>query len=268
MQQIKSHPFQRKACLVSALILLAMTFSALNLVIGKTGAPGMTFESGLQIVIDPADQIFGTPFSIKITGLKSGEQAAIKTRSTDSSGITWDSNAGFKADNSVIIDVGNLAPISGDYTDSDMLGLLWSMKPQNPKGKRIAPYSHDKVNGLTVHLTVTDSEGQTAIARLRRYYQMPGEGLTRVPLEQDGLYGFLYHPASGGPFPGVIILGGSNGGLYEWLAQAFASNGFAALTLAYFNYQDLPQELVEIPLEYFLKAVAWIKTQKTIKADC
>jgi dienelactone hydrolase len=66
----------------------------------------------------------------------------------------------------------------------------------------------------------------------------------------------------------VIILGGSSGGLYEWLAQAFASHGFAALTLAYFNYQDLPQELVEIPLEYFSKAVAWIKVQKNIKADC
>ena len=61
---------------------------------------------------------------------------------------------------------------------------------------------------------------------------MPDKGLVRVPYERDGLYGFLYHPVQGGPFPGVVILGGSNGGLYEWLAQAFASNGFAALTVA------------------------------------
>jgi dienelactone hydrolase len=77
--------------------------------------------------------------------------------------------------------------------------------------------------------------------------------------------GFLYHPATGGPFPGVIILGGSNGGLYEWLAQAFASNGFAALTLAYFDYPGLPEELVEIPLEYFAKATAWMKTRPEVK---
>jgi len=268
MQQRKSHPFLKKACLVSTAMLLTLTFSTINLAEGKTNAPGKTMESGLRIVIDPADQIFGTPFSITVTGLKPGEQATIKAQSTDASRITWESKAIFKADNRGIIDVGKKAPLSGDYTDTDILGLLWSMKPQNPKGKRLAPYSHDEVNGLTVHLVVTDSEGHSATARLRRYYQMPGEGLTRVPLEQDGLYGFLYHPASGGPFPGLIILGGSNGGLYEWLAQAFASNGFAALTLAYFNYQDLPQELVEIPLEYISKAMAWIKAQKAVKADC
>ena len=267
MQLRKSHPFLRKAYLVSTAILFTLTLPTANLVEGKTSASGLTAESGLQIVIDPADQIFGAPFSITVTGLKSGEQATIKAYSTDASRVTWESKAVFKANDRGIIDVGKQAPLSGDYTDADILGLLWSMKPQNPKGKRLYPYSHDEVNGLTVNLTVTDSGGQTAAARLRRYYQMPGKGLTRVPLDEDRLYGFLYHPASGGPFPGVIILGGSNGGLYEWLAQAFASHGFAALTLAYFNYQDLPRELVEIPLEYFSKAVAWIKAQKAVKGD-
>jgi len=267
MRQKKFHSIQRLFCLVSAGVLLAQTFLAASPAVGKPNVPGEAVESKLRIVIDPADQIFGTPFSITVTGLMPEEQASISARSIDTSRIVWESNAVFKADIKGIIDVGKQAPLSGDYTDADILGLLWSMKPQNPKGKRVAPYSHDKVNGLTVRLTVKDSEGQTATARLRRYYQRPGEGLTHVPLEKDGLYGFLYHPVSGGPFPGVIILGGSDGGLYEWLAQVFASNGFAALTLAYFNYQDLPQELIEIPIEYFLKATAWMKTQKSIKSD-
>lgn len=268
MLQKKFRSIQRIICLVSAAVLFPQAFLAASPVIGKFSVSSKVIESDLRIVIEPADQIFGTPFSITVTGLMPEEQASINARSIDASRIVWESNAVFKADTRGIIDVRKQAPLSGDYTDADILGLLWSMKPQNPKGKRIAPYSHDEVNGLTVDLTVKDSEGETATARLRRYYQMPGEGLTRIPLEQDGLYGFLYHPVSGGPFPGVIILGGSSGGLYEWLAQAFASNGFAALTLAYFNYQDLPQELLEIPLEYFLKAAAWMKTQKTIKAGC
>ena len=65
----------------------------------------------------------------------------------------------------------------------------------------------------------------------------------------------------------MLILAGSGGGVYEWLAQAFASSGFAALTLPYFNYRDLPPELVEIPLEYFHRAVAWLKKQPAVKAD-
>jgi len=78
--------------------------------------------------------------------------------------------------------------------------------------------------------------------------------------------GVLYLPAKGGPFPGVIILGGSEGGLFEPRARAFAANGFAALTLAYFGYPNLPDELVEIPLEYFERAIAWMKAQPGIDA--
>jgi len=249
-------------------MLFVLTFSAVNPAVGRINTDSMVLKPGLRIIIDPAHQIFGTPFSITVTGLKPGEQAVIKSRSTDASGVIWEASAVFKADSRGIIEVGEQSPLSGDYAEADPLGLLWSMKPLNPKGNRIPSYAHDEVNGLTIHFTVTDSEGQTVAALLRRSFQMPGNGLIRVPLEEDGLYGFLYYPTSGGPFPGVIILGGSGGGLYEWLAQAFASHGFAALSLAYFNYRDLPQELIEIPLEYFSKAVAWMKAQKAIKPDC
>jgi hypothetical protein len=142
------------------------------------------------------------------------------------------------------------------------------MKPVNSNSQKRIGYRDDEVNGWTVDFSVTDSAGATASTRFRCVYQMPGRGLVRVPLEKDGLCGFLYYPDQGGPFPGVIILGGSNGGLYEWLAQAFASNGFAALTVAYFQYPNLPAELVEIPLEYFQRAAAWMKTQPKVMAKC
>jgi dienelactone hydrolase len=173
----------------------------------------------------------------------------------------------FKADAGGIIDVAAQPPLSGSYSGADIFGLLWSMKPLNSQTDRPISYRDDEVNGWTVDFSAADAAGTTKSARLRRVYQMPGQALVRVPLEEDGMYGFLYHPAKGGPFPAVLILAGSGGGVYEWLAQAFASNGFAALTLPYFNYRDLPPELVEIPLEYFHRAVAWLKKQPAVKAD-
>ena len=234
---------------------------------GASDIPDRTFFTNIKIIVDPANDIFGTPFTVTITGLKPGEQATITARSVDVSNVTWKSSATFRADDGGFINTSRQAPVSGDYTVANSLGLLWSMKPVDSQSKRIKPYAHDEVNGLTVHFTVLDSAGKEATARLRRYYQMPGKKLTRIPLEQDGLYGFLYSPDSEGPHPGVIILGGSNGGLYEWLAQAFASNGFAALTLAYFGYRDLPRELVEIPLEYVHQAAVWMKNQKMVKKN-
>jgi len=49
--------------------------------------------------------------------------------------------------------------------------------------------------------------------------------------------------------------------------MALSLEGFASLALAYFAVDPLPPELVEIPLEYFAKAIAWLKTQPTVHAD-
>ena len=53
-----------------------------------------------------------------------------------------------------------------------------------------------------------------------------------------------------GPFPGVIDMFGTAGGLTEFRAALLASRGFAALALAYFAYEDLPAKF-EFNLEYF-----------------
>lgn len=221
----------------------------------------------LKITISPAVALYGEPFSVKVTGLRPGERAEIKASSRDARNILWESTAVFEADADGAVDAGRQAPVSSGYEGADIFGLLWSLKPVDPNAKKPRGYADDTVNGWTIDYSVTNGTGATASARFRCVYQMPGHGLVRVPFEAEGLYGFLYHPAGGGPFPGVIILGGSNGGLYEWLAQAFASNGFAALTVAYFGYRDLPAELVEIPLEPFPRAVAWLKARPAVRPD-
>jgi dienelactone hydrolase len=190
----------------------------------------------------------------------------LKALSTDARGILWASEAVFQADSAGAVDVGRQAPISGGYAEADIFGLLWSMKATNSDHDQPVAYRHNWVTGWMVELTATNSIGTTATTRFRCVFQRPGEALVRVPLEQDGLRGLLYHPVEGGPFPGVIILGGSEGGLLEGLAQAFAANGFAALTLAWFRYQGLPRELVEIPLEYFDRAAAWMEAQPEVRA--
>ena len=52
-------------------------------------------------------------------------------------------------------------------------------------------------------------------------------------------------------YPGIIDLYGTTGGLLESRAALLASHGFATFALAYFNYDDLPEGLEPIELEYF-----------------
>ena len=78
--------------------------------------------------------------------------------------------------------------------------------------------------------------------------------------------GTLFSPASSGPRPAAVVLGGSEGGLLgEGVAATLARRGYAAL--AYFGTRSLPSELVEIPLEYFAGALRWLRSRPETDGD-
>ena len=57
---------------------------------------------------------------------------------------------------------------------------------------------------------------------------------------------------------GVIELLGGAGGLVEFKASLLASRGFAALALAYFDYDDLPEFPPSMDIDYFEEAANWL----------
>ncbi|MBN1271622.1 MAG: acyl-CoA thioesterase/BAAT N-terminal domain-containing protein [Candidatus Aminicenantes bacterium] len=242
-------------------VLLCLFFS--SVIIASGPLTSCVEPQDLTISINPAQALFGTPFSMTIAGLKPGEHAVLKARSIDGMGTFWDSTATFEADRNGKIDLSSQAPIAGDYAEPDVMGMLWAMQPSNrrDKARPYVAYEH----GITVEFTLNDAKGRTAAAILGRYYQMPDTGLVRVPLDANGCKGFLYYPEKGGPFPGLILLGGSGGGMSDIKARTLASNGFATLALAYFRYPGLPGYLIEIPLEYFRRAIEWMKTCQAVQ---
>jgi dienelactone hydrolase len=87
------------------------------------------------------------------------------------------------------------------------------------------------------------------------------------PVRDRGLCGTFFHPAGGGVYPGILILGGSSGTLREQDAALLAAQGYCTLALAYFGRAHLPTSLVEIPLEYFEAALQWLQSSQMVKAD-
>ena len=75
-----------------------------------------------------------------------------------------------------------------------------------------------------------------------------------------GIAGVLVRPASGAE-RAVVVIGGSEGGLHERDAVALAEEGFAALALAYFGAPGVPPVLVDVPLEYFTRALDLLEAQ-------
>lgn len=89
----------------------------------------------------------------------------------------------------------------------------------------------------------------------------------RLLLEQ-GLVGRFRLPNGSEPRGGLLVLGGAEGGIEraDELAEQFVTVGFATLALAYFGMSSLPAMLEEIPLEYFHKAIDWMRETAGIDA--
>ena len=93
------------------------------------------------------------------------------------------------------------------------------------------------------------------VATLSIERRFAGAGVRTIAI-RDRIVGELYEPAGGAAHPGVLVIGGSDGGFGEPdVAMLLASHGYAALSLAYFGEKNLPATLEAVPMEYFALAV-------------
>jgi len=93
---------------------------------------------------------------------------------------------------------------------------------------------------------------------IERPWLAPGATVSQV--NDAGVSGLFARPAGPGPFPGIILFGGSAGGLGPtgaW-AASLASHGFAALAISYFGAPGLPPDLVDIEVQCVERARAWL----------
>ena len=94
-----------------------------------------------------------------------------------------------------------------------------------------------------------------------------GDFLEPSAVRENGLVANFHRPATYGAHPGIIVIGGAGGGLGSTSAvgSLLAEHGYAALALAYFGVDQLPDRLEEIPLEYFRSAIEWMRSQPSVK---
>jgi len=200
--------------------------------------------------------------TIRASGLQPNERVSIRGELTDGAGHNWASEAEFVADAQGTVDTSKQAPVKGSYKEVSSLGLVWSMKPANKEAESYAPPR--ELGAQTIQFQLWKNGRQVASAPLEQCRLT--ENLRQIKLEGQ-LHGVLFLPGTTGPSPGVLVLGGSEGGLQLGKAAWLASHGYAALSLAYFRYEGLPPELAGIPLEYFGAALGWMMKRPEIASD-
>ena len=201
--------------------------------------------------------------SIRATGLPPNERLAIRAELVDGADARWTSQADFVVDSQGRIDTSKQPAVAGSYLEVSSMGLIWSMMPSSPTTSRYLPPRDFRAQ--TIEFRLMRGSVQLASARLE---QIPiAEGVERIGLHDGELRGTLFLPPGKDRHPGVLVLGGSEGGLPARRAGWLASHGFSTLALGYFRYDDLPKELAGIPLEYFGHALNWMASRPQIAPD-
>lgn len=99
--------------------------------------------------------------------------------------------------------------------------------------------------------------GRVRLKWLSLTAKMSGSTLRVLRPPNHPVHGTLFMPEGREAVGAVVLIGGSGGSEPSYVAEPLAAEGLATLSLAYFDRPGLPNELREIPLEYFRDAL-WL----------
>ena len=223
---------------------------------------GISTACSQTITVVPDRILTDETAAIQVRGLKPAEHVVVRGELVDGDNKTWDSEAEFIADDQGTVDVTKQTPVKGSYRNCSAMGLIWSMRPTTKDVHLYRPPHALEPQKIRFALMRDGKEISTA-----ELTQMAiADGVKQIHL--DGvLHGVLFVPDASEKRPGILVVGGSEGGTPTRKAAWLASHGYPALALAYFHSEGLPEMLQNIPLEYFGRALGWMGQRPEIDKE-
>lgn len=214
----------------------------------------------MNLVLDQAALLIDDPVALRVVGAPPHRIVGLRAETTDSHGVVFRSRADYEADADGSVVPARQAPRAGTYQGVDPFGLWWSMTA--PAQDRFAR----DLRPVATRVAVAIDDQEVARVDFERARIAPGVQVEDV--REAGLVATLFLPEVL-PAPGVIVVGGSEGGLApaEELAALLASHGLASLALAYFGFPGLPAMLSDVPLEYLETAIDLLLCRPGVTGD-
>jgi dienelactone hydrolase len=223
------------------------------------GCGGQHAQHG-QVAVAPASSLFDQPLHIVVSDVGSDREIVVELHSVDAKGHAFVSRATFRSNSSGRVDLATTPATGGSYRSVDPMGLIDTLQPAS---RQSSSYVWGAQHAQRFHIIVSEAGANVASGGFIRSGRAPGVTMSNESIAATGFYGQFWEPRPGTPRrPGVLIFGGSEGGLdFQLLGAALASAGYPTLDVAYFGEPGLPSALRDIPLEYFAKALRWLARQ-------
>ncbi|XP_037691215.1 putative acyl-coenzyme A thioesterase 6 [Choloepus didactylus] len=218
------------------------------------------------VTLEPAGRCsWDEPVHITVRGLVPRRPVTLRASLRDEKGELFRARAHYRADGTGELDLARAPALGGSFKGLEAMGLFWALEPEKPFLRLV---KRNVQTPFVVELEVLDGhdpEPERLLARAvhERYFLRPGT--LREPVREGRVRATLFLPPGMGPFPGIIDLFGTGGGLCEYRASLLAGHGFAVLALAYFRFEDLPKYLKNVHLEYFEDAVDFMLQHPKVK---
>src|SRR5262249_34139624 len=155
----------------------------------------------------PDRPVIDDPFRLRVVGLAPGQPVTVRAVLRDTAQFAIAAYATFAADEQGSVDLTTQAPRNGSYAGVDGMGLVWSA---DRAGAVDLPASYVPPAGENLDIQVIVEVNGAAVASRTIFRLLRAWTLRRVEVRDDGLAGTLLLPPGDGPFPGVIVLSGSD----------------------------------------------------------
>ncbi|XP_067462705.1 acyl-coenzyme A thioesterase 6-like isoform X4 [Thunnus thynnus] len=224
----------------------------------KTTVVSEEMTSQIRLRLLPSARcLFDEPVQVKVAGLRSRQVVTMKARSTDEKGVEFSSSATYRADGSGEVDLERDPSLSGSYVGVEPMGLLWSMRADTLL-KRFQ--KNRSLNPHVVKFSVHEVEWEgSVLAEATNERLLIGDGVTRLPIKEGNIRGVLFTPPGEGPFPAVLDVCTF---MSEKRACLLANKGFVVLAMSLYN--DKPDNIKEMHLDYFKEAVDFLQQQPKV----
>ncbi len=209
---------------------------------------------------------------ITVEGLAVAEVVRLRLSMQDGRGQRWQSEAVLRADLGGQVDTARSGSEQGSYRGIDASGLIWSMQPQLGRASALPLHWRRAEDGMgflpqTFELEVERAGSVVARRTLQRHLMLPGVQVQRV--EIGGREAHLYLPPdlrSGTRAAAMVTMGGAEGGFEggDMYAAWLASNGYVALSIAWYRGPGVPKDLIDVPLETVGEAVHWLQRHAAV----
>ncbi|PFH78972.1 hypothetical protein COI81_31050 [Bacillus cereus] len=212
--------------------------------------------------------VLGEPFFIEFSGLESGQNIHIDVKTRDSANRVWKSWATSQADINGKLNIATNIPSEGAYQGIDAYELIYGMELVEPSFPSY--FLQDGMKKLTISLCITLED--QVLEEMDITFDLYQTDVTQIEIQENFSGKFFLPKKLKGPLPAVLVLGGSLGG-FNWseqVANYLASHGYAALAVAYFDWNGshlLPNQLANVPLEPCLDAMKWLANHSTVDAN-